>query len=362
VARLVRWLPVVLCVGLAVLAASWVLAGGRLLVLRSPSMGTTAQAGSLVMTRPLGSTPLHRGMIVAFDVPGIGTPYMHRIAAILPDGKFRTRGDLNTADDGWQLTRSQIVGVPVLIVPIAGWLALGLPWALGVLALGITIGVLAPHASRPALRALTVGAALALPLYVLRPLVRVTIVASRFVTPAAGHLTHRATVHAAPLTAKLFVARLVNRGVLPLRVTFESAHTVIDPGHAGIIRAPLSTHVTPTLSAHAVIPPWGWAIVVAFVLAPLLAAMTGGRRRRARRDRRRLTPAAAPVQPASNPTPDRARLATTYAPSSHPRGSATIGTLAPATPLMRKRGSHEPGRRPARRAKHAAVHRARSFR
>jgi len=356
VARLVRWLPVALCVGLAALAASWVVAGGRLLVLRSPSMGTTAQTGSLVITRPLGNTPLHRGLIVAFDVPGVGTPYLHRIAAILPDGRFRTRGDLNAADDSWQLTRSQIIGVPVLVVPFAGWVALGLPWALGAVALGIIIGLLVPHASRPALRALTIGAALALPLYVVRPLVRLAIVASKFVTPAAGHLAHRATAHTAPLTARLLVARLVNGGVLPLRVTVESVHTVIDPGHAGIIRAPLSAHVTPTLTAHAVIPPWGWAIVVAFVLAPLFAAMTGGRQPRARRDRRHLSTAAAPAQPASNPTPDRAPLTTAHASSSHPRGSAAIGTLAPATLLEREPSSHEPGGGPARRAEHLAVH------
>lgn len=294
--RLWRWLPAILCAIVAAGLGGWVLKGGHVLVMRTPSMGTAAQAGSLVLTRPLGNAPLHRGMIVAFRVPNTGEIYTHRIAALFGNGRFRTRGDLNSADDGWELTRSAIVGVPVLVVPVLGWLVLGLPWALAVLAVGTMLGRLLPRSARPAVRSAIVGGMLALPLYVVRPFVRVTIAGAGPVTPAASHSARSAavlarhiaashTLHGATASAtvaragKLFAARLVDGGVLPLHVTLRSAHTVIQPGHAGVITARLASQASSTLEAHAVLPLWGWAVLAALVLAPLPVGVLGLRQR-----------------------------------------------------------------------------------
>ncbi len=184
--RAVRWLPAAGGVLVAVALGAWIVGRGHMLVMQTPSMGTTAPAGSLVLTRPLGNVPLRRGMIVAFHVPNTGQVYMHRVAALLAGGRFRTRGDLNAADDGWELTRAAVVGLPVLIVPDLGWVVLSAPYALAVLALGMLLGQLLPRAVRPALRSATVGGAVALPLYVVRPFVRVAVASAGRITATAS--------------------------------------------------------------------------------------------------------------------------------------------------------------------------------
>jgi hypothetical protein len=244
--RLALWLPATLGALAALALGAWIfIAHGDMLVMQTPSMGTTAPAGSLVLTRPIGDVALRRGMVVAFHVPSTGALYMHRVAQLLPGGAFRTRGDLNTSDDGWELTRSSIVGVPVAIIPDLGWVVSGLPWALAVLAAGAIISLVLPRFLRPAMRSVTVGGAFALPLYLVRPFVRVAVAsAGRLATAAAasgGSAAARGAHHGGVTMASSsrsganFLARLVNGGVLPLRITITGTHTVIEPGHAGII-------------------------------------------------------------------------------------------------------------------------------
>lgn len=259
---------------------AWIFLGhGDVLVMQTPSMGTTAPAGSLVLTRPIDGAPLRRGMIVAFHVPATGQVYMHRVAQLLPGGRFRTRGDLNISDDGWELGRSSIVGVPVAIVPDLGWLVMGLPWALAVLAVGAIISFALPRFLRPAMRSVTVGGAVALPLYVIRPFVRVAVASAgrvaavarapaRAVTASVGH-HGGVTLAASSHSGANFLARLVNGGVLPLRVSMRGTHTVIAPGHAGIIAAHLARHATSMLQAHPILPIWAWVALVALVVSPL---------------------------------------------------------------------------------------------
>jgi len=237
-------------------------------------------------------------MIVAFHVPVSGQVYMHRVAALLPNGRFRTRGDLNGSDDGWELTRSSVIGVPVAIVPDLGWVVMGLPWVLAVLAGGMLASFVLPRSVRPELRAITVGAAVALPLYIVRPFVRVAISSAERVASVPGvaavarHLPLAINGGAAwPVSAALgpipravdggagwpssfflsagFRARLVNAGVVPVRITMHGAHTVIAPGHAGIIASHLAARAPAALEAHPVLPLWGWIVIVAVILVPV---------------------------------------------------------------------------------------------
>ncbi len=278
VPRYALWLPAVACVIIATGLGAWTISGGHVLVMRTPSMGTTAPAGSLVLTRPLDRAALHQGMIVAFRVPNTGEVYMHRIAALLPDGSFRTRGDLDSSDDGWMLTRGAIVGVPVLIAPLVGWLVLCLPWALAVLVAGAILVRTLPHGARPSIRSLTIGGAIALPIYLTRPFVRATITSAGPVSPlaTASQRLHAPAPNGATNTAAALAhapsalqARLVNGGVLPLRVTLGAAHTTIHPGHAGIITAHLAGRTLSTLAARATLPWWGYALLAALMLTPL---------------------------------------------------------------------------------------------
>ena len=281
--RLARWLPVALGALAALALGGWIfIAHGDMLVMQTPSMGTTAPAGSLVLTRPIGAAPLRRGMVVAFHVPSTGAVYMHRVAQLLPGGAFRTRGDLNTSDDGWELTRTSIIGVPVAIIPDLGWVVNGLPWALAVLAAGAILSLILPRFLRPAMRSVTVGGAFALPLYMVRPFVRVAVASAGRVTTAAagGHSAAARGAHHGGVTMAAsshsganFLARLVNGGVLPLRISITGTHTVIEPGHAGIIAARLASHANSTLQAHAILPAWAWVLVGAIVLSPLAVGM-----------------------------------------------------------------------------------------
>jgi hypothetical protein len=260
--RLWFWLPGLVAIALAAATGAWTYEGGHILVMATPSMGTTAPAGSLVLTRPLGTRALHTGMLVAFHVPATGELYMHRISAIGANGKFRTRGDLNGFEDGWELTRRNVVGVPTTIVPDLGWAVKGLPWALAALVVGLILARLLPRMLRPAARAVAAGAAIAVPVYMVRPFARLVVVSTR-------HLPGGSASHA----RNNFVARLINGGAVPLRVTLHGAQVTIQPGHASVLAARLASHADSTLSAHPLLPIWFWPVLGLVVLAPLVLGM-----------------------------------------------------------------------------------------
>ena len=253
IARLAYWSPAFVVLLAAAALGAWMLGGGRMLVMRTPSMGTTAPTGSMVLTRKLGSEQLHRGMLIAFRVPNTGEVYMHRIARIEPSGLIRTRGDLDSADDGWVLTRSAIVGVPVMIVPVLGWLLLAAPWAIGVLVVGFGVARLLPRRLRAPLRSATVGGAIALPLLILRPFVRVSLV-------SAGQSHGQ------------FFAHLVNGGLMPLNVALRSTHALLAPGHAVTITAAAAGKTLAHLTAHPALSVGDWTLFALFALVPALGA------------------------------------------------------------------------------------------
>lgn len=260
IARAAYWSPAFVVLLAAAALGAWMLGGGRMLVMRTPSMGTSAPTGSMVLTRQLGSEQLHRGMLIAFRVPNTGEVYMHRIAQIEPTGLIRTRGDLDSADDGWVLTRGAVVGVPVLIVPVLGWLLLAAPWAIGVLVLGFGIARLLPRVLRTPLRSASVGGAIALPLMILRPFVRVSLV-------SAGQSHGR------------FFAHLVNGGLMPLNVALRSTHALLAPGHAVTITAAAAGKTLAHLSAHPALSIGDWTLFALFAFVPALSAgISGGQR------------------------------------------------------------------------------------
>ncbi len=260
IARLAYWSPAFVVLLAAAALGAWMLGGGRMLVMRTPSMGTSAPTGSMVLTRQLGSERLHRGMLIAFRVPNTGEVYMHRIAQIEPSGLIRTRGDLDSANDGWVLTRSAIVGVPVMIVPVLGWLLLAAPWAIGVLVLGFGVARLLPRRMRAPLRSVSVGGAIALPLLILRPFVRVSLV-------SAGQSHGR------------FFAHLVNGGLMPLNVALRSTHAFLAPGHAVTITAAAAGKALAHLSAHPALSTGTWTLLGLFALVPALSAGVSADRR-----------------------------------------------------------------------------------
>ena len=102
--------------------------GGDWFIVKTPSMGTTAPVGTLVLTMPTKAIDLHVGDVIAFHPPT--TPnetYTHRIVKISPTGLISTKGDINGATDPWQLTQANLIGNATVIPPGAGWLIRGLP-------------------------------------------------------------------------------------------------------------------------------------------------------------------------------------------------------------------------------------------
>ncbi|MEJ2869474.1 hypothetical protein WCD74_16980 [Actinomycetospora sp. OC33-EN08] len=106
---------------------SWYATGGRWQVVATPSMGTAAPVGTLVLTRPARSVEV--GDVVTYRPPVANHPLTvtHRVVSLAPDGSFRTRGDINGAEDPWTVGPADLVGEAAVVAPGLGWLLKALP-------------------------------------------------------------------------------------------------------------------------------------------------------------------------------------------------------------------------------------------
>jgi signal peptidase I len=209
---------------LAVLVAALVFlaAGGRWFVVATPSMGTTAPVGTLVLTSPTVLGALHSGDIISFHPPTApGETYTHRIVNISPEGDITTKGDINGAVDPWTLHGPDLIGKATTVLPAVGWLARGLPILVigGVLVFLLTRLVRSLQ-WRAALR--IVGAALVVSVaaFVLRPFTGVEVLQTYVADGKAG-------------------ATVVSTGLLPIRVTAEHGnHVDLLTGQVGQLSIP----------------------------------------------------------------------------------------------------------------------------
>lgn len=247
VALVTLGLVVLMCLAVV----GWRLAGGRMLVMETPSMCPRICVGSLVADEPLAGT-LHPGKLITFYPPGSLTEtYTHEIWHIFPNGMMQTRGIANPKPDPWLIDRSNIAGQPAFTVPALGWLLKALPLlAVGVLCWVIVRPHIPPRARRGWDR-LWITALLILPILTLHPLL------NGQVTTASGTKVTHATV--------------VNSGILP--EDFHGAghvlaHHVV-PGHLAHITVN-TPHGAPLLSESASLPWWGWILVGLAIGWPLL--------------------------------------------------------------------------------------------
>ena len=269
-----RWLRriAVAVLGLVVLAllvgaGAWQATGGRWQVIATPSMGTTAPVGTLVVTRPATTAELTVGDIVTYRPPITGRrdTTTHRVVAIeRADGAtvVRTKGDVNGAPDPWVVRSSDLVGRVVAI----GW---GLGWLVKALPLLVTGGLLvwwatrlwAPALWRVPLRVLGFSVLLSTATFVLKPFVGVVSMGSSI--DAAG--THVA---------------VVATGLLPVRVAAATGGSVdLVDGQVGILTTTLppdSKGAVLTTGLH--MPVWLWAVMVVLWLLPLVYGLIAGRR------------------------------------------------------------------------------------
>jgi signal peptidase I len=253
----------VVAVGIAVFLAALVGAasvGARWFDVRTPSMGTAAPVGSLVVTRPVSVGHLHVGDVISFHPPTEpGATYTHRVVALPSDGSVVTRGDVNGARDPWTIRQADLVGRAALVVPGVGWALRALPFlAVGFLAVWVGTSLIRRADHRSAARVLGVSLVVAVTGAVLRPFVAATLVE-----------TTTNTDHA--------VAVVVSTGLLPTRVSVVGgASTRLLSGEVG--RLPLgggSDHVH-RLATAVDLSPAGWVAYLAIAALPMLWCMVVG--------------------------------------------------------------------------------------
>ncbi len=236
-------------------AFAWRLAGGHLYVMGTPSMCPSVCVGSLIGDQPLQG-PLHTGEMITFHPPGSTELYTHEVSEIFSNGMIQTRGVANPTHDPWLITRSNIVGRVVWTVWGLGWALKALPMlAVGVLAWVLARTRMAPASRRAWDRMWLTGLAL-IPMWVLDPLVRGMMAE---VTVKRGH------VHQGQ-------ARVVNTGLLSAAFRpSNGGHGVeLASGHTGRLLGALTNHGVFYVRESLALPPWGWAVLVAIVMSPLL--------------------------------------------------------------------------------------------
>ncbi|WP_370544595.1 signal peptidase I [Frondihabitans sp. VKM Ac-2883] len=235
--------------------------GGSWFIVKTPSMGTAAPVGSLVLTTPTTVADLHVGDVVAFHPPtDTGETYTHRIIKISKAGLLTTRGDINGATDPWQLTNQNLVGKATTILPGIGWLIRGLPIVL----LGIVIVFFATSrvrnaTRRSAYRISGMSLAVSVAAFVLKPFTGVVV---EQVTTTGGHPG----------------ATVVSTGLLPIRVqAVHGTHADLLTGQVGHVTVPASAHQAfYSLSTGLHLGFWGWVILIGVCSLPLLWTMTVG--------------------------------------------------------------------------------------
>lgn len=255
-------------VALALTWGGWLVSGGGLYLVGSPSMGTVAPVGSLVATQPLApSAVLRVGEIVMFEPHGgRSSTYVHRIYQILPKGEYLTKGDLNQGPDPWVITRSDIVGTPQAIIPAIGWIYKCATWLFLGAAVLLIVALYVGERQRRWILALGPAVLLAVPLLWYRPLI-------------GGFL------YGSGRRGRLVAANIIDTGILPVHFTptgGDVVHAV--PGQEVLVTGRTPKHPSVLhIRINVALPWWGWALVILACLTPLILVAVDALSRRPRR-------------------------------------------------------------------------------
>lgn len=93
----------------------------------SNSMVPVFYKGDILILRGVEPTNLNIGDIIVYSVEGRGTPIVHRIVKMNPDGSYQTKGDANNGQLNFEfhVPYGSIHGKVVMIIPYLGWVKLG---------------------------------------------------------------------------------------------------------------------------------------------------------------------------------------------------------------------------------------------
>lgn len=233
--------------------AAYFVTGNRVHVVETPSMGTYAPVGTLVLSRPVGSAQITPGQTVLFAPPGSHETYFHRVHALTASG-IETKGDLNNQPDPWRLSAKNITGLELAHVPVLGWLFKVLP----ILLIG---GVL-----------LWCYARFFVERYWVAPTVLFGVTAILSVANFVVHPFVQATLLDKRVQNRLATVNFVNTGLLPLDVNVNGVIKVAKQGVVFTAQVPVGKGgYTLTSAPH--VEWWGAILIGATLLAPTLLAV-----------------------------------------------------------------------------------------
>ena len=99
-----------------------------IVAVESNSMVPTFYKGDILLIHGLPPKELKKGDIIVFTVAESSVPIVHRIVDINDDGTFQTKGDANNAQLRFEtrIEAKQILGKEIAIIPIVGWIKIGI--------------------------------------------------------------------------------------------------------------------------------------------------------------------------------------------------------------------------------------------
>ena len=246
-------------------ALAWHVTGGRWQIISTPSMGTAAPVGSVVLTRP-DTTPVV-GDILTFRPPSPepARSVTHRVVAVEPGPGgtgLKTRGDINGGVDPWVLHAPDLTGRVVAVLPGLGWFVRALP----ALIAGI---VLLWWATRRRLPWLWTVPARVLGLSILLAAV------SLWLKPFVGTVTLGSSADAGEATINL-----VSTGLLPTRISADTGGVLdLVSGQKGVLVTPRPEQAGGNVLTSGVHMPWWlWIVMTAFWLLPMVYGLVAARR------------------------------------------------------------------------------------
>jgi len=244
----------IVIIAVSILAsAGWRLTGGSEYVITTPSMCPTVCVGSLVLDQPAG-TQFHVGELVSFTPPDMGQVYTHRIVYVFANGSFETKGDAANIIDPWRVYPSMVRGRAVATIAGLGWFSLALPFLAMALTLILIARRLFPSINRREWDRLFVSLMVVVPIWLLKPLVRGIIVETSTLRPGVSQVV------------------VVNTGLLPaeFRVPGGQIASFIAPGYRATLSGPVQRGGQLGMAQTASFHWWGWALVIVFVMSPLI--------------------------------------------------------------------------------------------
>ncbi len=99
-----------------------------IVAVESNSMTPFFYRGDILIVKGAGEKDLDIGDVIVFSVPDRKIPIVHRIVAKNEDNTYQTKGDANQGQHPWEKSvgMTQIKGKEVFILPLLGWVKIGI--------------------------------------------------------------------------------------------------------------------------------------------------------------------------------------------------------------------------------------------